>query len=97
MSANIRTETISYLKKNAANLPLGEPLVITQNGVAKYHVESYEDKVKRDEAIALLKFVALAKSDIAKGNVSSMGSLRDKLALRRTLIAKEGNNDGNSM
>ncbi|AMG31524.1 type II toxin-antitoxin system Phd/YefM family antitoxin [Grimontia hollisae] len=76
-------ETISYLKKNAANLPLDEPMIITQNGVPAYVIESYEARKKRDEAIALLKLVSFGKNDKKDGRVSSSSSFRERLAKRK--------------
>lgn len=76
-------ETISYLKKNAANLPLDEPMTITQNGVPAYVIESYEARKKRDEAIALLKLVSFGKNDKKDGRVSSSSSFRERLAKRK--------------
>lgn len=76
-------ETISYLKKNAANLPLDEPMIITQNGVPAYVIESYEARKKRDEAIALLKLVSFGKNDKKGGRVSSSSSFRERLAKRK--------------
>lgn len=76
-------ETVSFLKKNAANLPLSEPLTITQNGKPAYVVESFEDHKKRQDAIALLKLISFAKSDVDEGRVVSSGDLRSRLAARK--------------
>lgn len=84
-------ETISFLKKNAANLNLDEPLVITQNGKPAYVIESYESKTMRDEAIALLKFAALAKQDVKKGRVKPVSSFRDGLVKRKQSLMRSNN------
>ncbi|EGQ9239431.1 MULTISPECIES: type II toxin-antitoxin system Phd/YefM family antitoxin [Vibrio] len=78
-------ETVSFLKKNAASLPVEEPLIITQNGKAIYVVESYEDHQRREEAIALLKFVSFARDDIAKGRLVSSEELKKRLAARKSV------------
>jgi PHD/YefM family antitoxin component YafN of YafNO toxin-antitoxin module len=77
------TETVSFLKKNAADLPLNEPLTITQNGKPAYVVESYEQHQRKEQAIALLKLVSFAKSDVANGCVMSSGTLKERLAARK--------------
>jgi hypothetical protein len=87
----MNTETISFLKKNAANLPLEEPLIITQNGVPAYVVESYEDRHRRDESIALLKLISFAKQDVVEGRVSSVGNFRERLALRKQNLKETQN------
>ena len=81
--ATSNVETVSFLKKNAANLPLSEPLTITQNGKPAYVVESFEDHKKRQDAIALLKLISFAKSDVNEGRVMSSGDLRSRLAARK--------------
>ncbi len=90
----VHTETVSFLKKNAADLPVDEPLVITQNGVPKYVVESYADKKQRDEAIAMMKLVTFAKQDVANGRVNTLGSLKNRLSDRRTKLDSENNTNG---
>lgn len=89
----MNTETISFLKKNAANLPLEEPLIITQNGMPAYVVESYQERLRRDEAVALLKLVSFAKQDVAKKRVSSIGDFKERLALRKQNLKEINTNE----
>ena len=56
----MHTETVTYLKENANKLDLDEPLVVTQNGKAKYVVQSFEDYEYQKESIALLKLLVLS-------------------------------------
>ncbi len=93
METSTNTETVSFLKKNAADLPVDEPLVITQNGVPKYVVESYADKKQRDEAIAMMKLVTFAKQDVANGRVSTLGNLKARLSERKNRLNRVTNND----
>ena len=65
----MRTETVSYLKAKAADLPVDQVLQITQNGKPKYVVQSVEDYDKTQQALALLKLVNFAEKDIARGDV----------------------------
>lgn len=65
----MKVETISYVKKNAASLDLEEPILVTQNGVPTYVIESYDAQQERQNAIALLKLLTLSEKDKADGNV----------------------------
>ena len=78
----MRIETVSYLKKHAADLELDEPLIVTQNGKPRYVVEAYEDRQKRDEAIALLKLLSFAVKDIENGDVMTGDEVRNGLKER---------------
>ncbi|GIU08460.1 type II toxin-antitoxin system Phd/YefM family antitoxin [Shewanella morhuae] len=79
-------ETISFLKKNAASLTLDEPMIITQNGVPAYVIESVADRNQRDEAIALLKLVSFAKSDQQNGRTMSSSAFKERLAGRKLAL-----------
>jgi len=79
----MRIETISYLKQNAANLDLEEPIIITQSGKPVYRIESEYQAQKRDEAIALLKMMNLAERDIRSGKILSTKEAKKALRERR--------------
>ncbi|UZE96887.1 type II toxin-antitoxin system Phd/YefM family antitoxin [Alkalimarinus alittae] len=56
----MHTETVTFLKESASKLSVDEPLMVTQNGKAKYIIQSFEDCQYQQESIALLKRVNLA-------------------------------------
>lgn len=87
----MRVETISYLKKNAANLSLDGPMTITQNGIPAYVIESFEERKKRDDAIALLKLLSFSIEDFNKGRVMSSDSFKQRLANRKLELEAEQN------
>lgn len=71
----MKIETISYVKKNAASLDLEEPILVTQNGVPAYVIESYDAQQERQNAIALLKLLTISEKDKAEGNTFSKEQL----------------------
>lgn len=89
----MKTETLSYLKKNAATLELNEPMCITQNGVPTYVIESYASRKRRDEAVAMLKLLFFSVDDEKSGKVLSNQSLKDKLAQRKQQVAERSRED----
>jgi prevent-host-death family protein len=74
---------ISYLKANTAEIlrriaERGEPLVITQNGVAKAVVQDIATYEQTQETMALLKVLALGNRQIQEGKV-----VRANVAIKR--------------
>ena len=57
----MRTETLTYLKENANNLELTSPLLVTQNGKARYVVQSVEDYEFQQDSLSLLKMLTLSE------------------------------------
>jgi prevent-host-death family protein len=83
MKYSDQIKPISYLKANTAEIlrriaERGEPLVITQNGVAKAVVQDIATYEQMQETMALLKILALGKRQIQEGKVVS-----DKVAIKR--------------
>ncbi|EGQ9286368.1 type II toxin-antitoxin system Phd/YefM family antitoxin [Vibrio parahaemolyticus] len=81
----MRTETVSFLKSKAANLPLDEPLTITQNGKPVYIVESYEEYHRRAQSVALMKLVSFGQKDMQDGRVVSSEQFRQNLRARKAV------------
>ena len=86
-----RVKPISYLKANAAEILTTlaeerEPYVITQNGEAKAVLQDIASYEETQEALALLKLLALGNAEIASGQVSpaaeAFGRVRAKRGAR---------------
>ncbi|NHB97238.1 type II toxin-antitoxin system Phd/YefM family antitoxin [Photorhabdus stackebrandtii] len=71
----MRIETISFIKKNASALELSEPILVTQNGVPAYVIESFEERKQRDQSIALLKLLTLSEKDKEQGRTYTSDQL----------------------
>lgn len=78
-ASTMKVETISFVKKNAASLALSEPILVTQNGVPAYVIESYDQQQERENAIALLKLLTLSEQDKAEGRVLTREQLLEGL------------------
>ncbi len=66
----MRTETLSYLKEHANHLELNDPLLVTQNGKAKYVIQTVEDYEYKQESIALLKLLALSEKSLKNNSLT---------------------------
>jgi prevent-host-death family protein len=74
MKYSDQIKPISYLKANTAEIlrrmaERREPLVITQNGVAKAVIQDVASFEQTQETLALLKILALGNRQIEEGKV----------------------------
>jgi prevent-host-death family protein len=89
MRYSSRIKPISYLKANTAGIfkqlnEVREPLVITQNGEAKAVLQDIVSYEETQEALALLKILALGNQEIAAGKLTSTEDVVHRLRARRT-------------
>jgi hypothetical protein len=75
----MKVETISFVKRMQHPLDLSEPILVTQNGVPAYVIESYDQQQERENAIALLKLLTLSEQDKAEGRVLTRKQLLEGL------------------
>lgn len=87
MKQSEQIRPISYLKSHASEIVrnIGEkrqPLIITQNGVAKAVVQDIDSYEQTQQTLALLKILALGNRQIEQGKVHKasevVARLRDR-------------------
>ena len=88
MKLSSRIKPISYLKAHAAEIvrtlgDRGEPLIITQNGEAKAVIQDIDSYEQMQEAVALLKVLALGSRQIEAGRVQPAADVIARLRGRR--------------
>ena len=88
MRYSSQVKPISYLKANAAEVltrlaEQREPLVITQNGVAKAVLQDVASFEETQETLALLKILALGNQDVAAGKVEPVVDVVARLRAKR--------------
>lgn len=84
MRYSTQIKPISYLKANAAEVleelnQLRKPLIITQNGEAKAVLQDVASYEETQEAMALLKILALGNQQIAQGKVKPVSDVVKRL------------------
>lgn len=57
-------------------------MIVIQNGKPAYMIEAYADRVRRAEAIALVKLLALGTREYKNGKHMSPEQLKDSLQQR---------------
>lgn len=88
MRYSTRIKPISFLKANAAEVLLDlvarrEPMVITQNGEAKAVIQDVASYEETQEALALLKLLALGNRDIEAGRTRPTRDVVARLRAKR--------------
>lgn len=88
MRYSSQVKPISYLKANAAEVltqlsEQREPLIITQNGEAKAVIQDVASFEETQEALALLKILALGNQDVEAGNAKPVEDVVARLRAKR--------------
>jgi len=88
----IRAQSVSYVKSHLAQVidqvrDGGGPLLVTQNGATTAVIQDPESYERTQQAMAMLKLVAMADEDVRKSRVHTHSAVfaaaRKRLAIRR--------------
>ena len=84
MKLSTQIKPISHLKAHAAEIVRNlrksrQPLVITQNGQATAVIQDIESYEENQEALALLKILAIGNRQIEEGQVEPAGEVLHRL------------------
>lgn len=76
MRPSKQIKPVSFMEENAYSLAdvldeSGEPLILTQDGEAKFVLQSVKAYEETQETIALLKLLLLSEASIAEGGTRS--------------------------
>ncbi|HEX4329521.1 MAG TPA: type II toxin-antitoxin system Phd/YefM family antitoxin [Burkholderiales bacterium] len=88
MKYSTQVRPISYLKAHAAEISqqlteVREPMVITQNGEAKFVIQDVASYEETQETMALLKILALGRQQIEEGKVVPAKEAMRRLRARK--------------
>jgi len=88
MKLSERIKPISYLKANAAEViqklsEHGQPFIITVNGEAKAVLQDIDSYEEMQEAIAMLKIVAMGEKEIREGKFVTAEQARKRFQKKR--------------
>jgi prevent-host-death family protein len=89
MRYSSQVRPISYLKANAAEVlrQIGEdrePVLITQNGLAKAVIQDVASYEATQDTLALLKILALGNRQVEEGRVAPIGKVVARLRAKGT-------------
>jgi prevent-host-death family protein len=89
MRYSSQVRPISYLKANAADIlhKIGEdrePVLITQNGMAKAVIQDIASYEETQDTLALLKILALGNRQVEEGRVTPFSKVVARLRTKRT-------------
>jgi prevent-host-death family protein len=92
----VNAQSVSYVKAHLAQVidgvrRGGGPMIVTQNGSTAAIIQDPESYERTQQALAMLKLVAMAEEDRRHGRVHThdevFGAARKRLAARRKAMA----------
>lgn len=88
MKLSTHIKPVSYLKAHTSQVmreinESQEPLVITHNGEAKVVMQDVDSWQKTQEALALLKILALGEKQVAEGKVKPASEVIARIRARK--------------